>query len=206
MKKTVISIVLSLCIFAIAPSHTSNKPSYNDIVNIFSLSMIENQISSYVGDVGVKYKYSSRAKNFLTKENINLILFNCDGYPSVIIAMAIIETGWGKYAIGNNYFGIKGKGHIRKTKEWNGYKYITITDSFQKYKSKADNIRAVSNLLHYNKRYNIGAASNYKEAAHLVKNGGYATDPLYAYKLKFIIEKYELYRLDEIKDNNKIYV
>jgi len=205
MKK--LFFIISLCFISIitVPSAVINISNY-DVMKAVNIINFQKELSSYTADVGVKYKYSSSAKNFLTEENLSLIIENCDSYPSVIIAMAIIETGWGKHSIGNNYFGIKGKGHVRKTKEWDGSKFITITDSFQKYNSKADNIRAVSNLLHNNKRYNIGAASNYKEAAHLVKNGGYATDPMYAFKIKFIIEKYELHRLDKIKDNYKNFI
>ena len=199
MKNLILTLVLLLTLPLIAPTAMNNVEDRIEIIKIANKLNFSKELKNYTKDIGVKYKYSNRAKDFLTQENLELIINNCDSYPSVIIAMAIIETGWGHYAIGNNYFGIKGKGHIRKTKEWDGNKYITITDSFQQYKSKADNIRAVSNLLN-NRRYNIEAASNYKEAAHLVKKGGYATDPLYANKIKFIIEKYELYRLDDIKN------
>lgn len=205
MKKILLLITSLLLISITAPSSVRRNESKIDSYKLIRTIQFEDEISDYVKDVGVVYKYSDRAKNFLNKEDLELIIRNCESYPSVIVAMAIIETGWGRYAIGNNYFGIKGKGHVRKTKEWDGDKFITITDSFQEYYSKEDNIKAVSRLLH-NKRYNIGAASNYKEAAHLVKNGGYATDPMYAYKLKFIIEKYELYRLDEIKNSYKQFI
>jgi flagellum-specific peptidoglycan hydrolase FlgJ len=199
MKKLL--FIISFLILSItAPSAVFFVDAKETIKN-FHLMKFKEEINSYVSDVGVKYKYSSRAKDFLTEENLNLIIENCESYPSVIIAMAIIETGWGKYAIGNNYFGIKGRGHVRKTKEWDGTKYITITDSFQQYYSKADNIRAVSDLLHNNKRYTLGTSIDYVDAANKVKRGGYATDPHYAAKIKFIIRKYELYRLDVIKED-----
>lgn len=155
-------------------------------------------IDHYVNDVGTKYKYSYRAKDFLTADNIDMVIKHCKSYPSVVIAMAILETGWGKYAIGNNYFGIKGKGHVKRTKEWDGTKFITITSSFQYYESMAKSVEDHSRLLH-GSRYNIGKAQSYQEAVKLIKLGGYATDPNYESKINFIINKYELYRLDEIK-------
>lgn len=204
MKKITLLFILIFSVFIKTPSATIDV-NVERLYKNYILEKYKGELNNYTKDVGIKYTYSSRAKNFLTNENLNLIIRNCESFPSVILAMAIIETGWGKYPIGNNYFGIKGKGHVRITKEWNGKSFITIKSSFKKFSSKEDNIRAVSNLLHNNKRYNLRTATDYIEAAHMVKNGGYATDPLYVFKIKFIIEKYELYRLDEIKNNyNKL--
>jgi flagellum-specific peptidoglycan hydrolase FlgJ len=213
MKTSLLRLLLLVLIAITTTNHAiypHNKVSLYDAeatrieidrsVELYKQKVYEEQLKSYVQDVGTKYKYSYRAKDFLTEDNIDLVIRHCESYPSVVIAMAIIETGWGKYAIGNNYFGIKGQGHIKKTKEWDGSKFITITSSFQYYESMAQSIEAHSNLLH-GSRYNIGEAGSYQEAIRLIKLGGYATDPGYERKLNFIIEKYELHRLDEVKDH-----
>ena len=82
---------------------------------IIEKQIYEQKIRDYILDMTIKY---NNVKLFLTEETIDLVINNSDVYPSVVVAMAIIETGWGKYAIGNNYFGIKGKGHWKTTKEW----------------------------------------------------------------------------------------
>lgn len=59
---------------------------------------------------------------------------------SVCIAQAALESGWGKYVIGNyNYFGRKWNGwgeYVElPTKEYTGGKFVTIQDKFQSYSS-----------------------------------------------------------------------
>lgn len=155
-------------------------------------------IAEYVEYVGTKYKISGSNSRIFNEETIRLMVDNSEIYPSVVVAMSILETGWGKYAIGNNYFGIKGKGHVVTTHEWTGKKFIKIKASFQRYDSLADGIRAHSRLLN-SWMYNIGEAKNYKQAIEFIKNGNYATDPNYAKKLNYIIKKYDLTKLDELK-------
>jgi flagellum-specific peptidoglycan hydrolase FlgJ len=183
------------------PFHITQEKQHEQIVlheKELNEDSYEESLAQFVNTVAIKYKNSNNVRNFLNEENIDLIIKNCESYPSVVIAMAVLETGWGRHAIGNNYFGIKGKGHKRTTKEWDGVKYITISSSFQYYDSMSEGIEAHSNLLH-GSRYNIGTAKTYKEATKLIKRGGYATDPKYEQKLNFIIEKYELYKLDNLK-------
>lgn len=192
MKKI---LVVLLCFITVTyiPSTTAEyvtKPSPEEIQN----GMIE----IYLNTLEVE---PDRIKEYLSKENIELFVNTSKKYPSVLIAMSIIESGWGRYPIGNNYFGVKGNGHIKKTKEWDGYKYITITSEFQQYKSKEENIKAVVSLL-YNKRYNIVTTSSYKEAANRIANKGYATCPTYASKVIKVIEEYNLDYLDKIKQYN----
>jgi len=155
-------------------------------------------IKEYLEYVGTKNKFSNSMSKIFNDETIRLMIDNSKTYPSVVVAMSILETGWGKYAIGNNYFGIKGKGHIVTTHEWNGKKFIKVKASFQYYSSLAKGIRAHSKLLH-SVRYNIGESISYEDAIEKIESGGYATDPNYAKKLNYIIRKYELTQLDELK-------
>ena len=65
---------------------------------------------------------------------------------SVCIAQAILESGWGKYCIGNyNYFGRKWNGwgnYVRQqTTEYIDGEYVTIYDKFQSYSSLEEAIQ-----------------------------------------------------------------
>lgn len=123
--------------------------------------------------------------------------------PSLVIAQAILESGWGKKAIENNIFGIKagsswrGKVVTRETREWDGDKYVIKKSKFRAYDSIEDSIMDYLNLVGNTKRYEkVRNAKDYKEAARLIYEAGYATDPEYADKLIDIIEKNSLYQYD----------
>lgn len=127
--------------------------------------------------------------------------------PSIVIAQAILESGWGKYAIENNIFGIKagpswnGKAIIRNTKEWDGRRYITKESRFRAYDSIEDSILDYLNLVGKSKRYEqVKEAKNYRDAARKLQESGYATDPEYSNKLINIIESNRLYEYDNIEN------
>ncbi len=132
-------------------------------------------------------------------------------FPSIIIAQAIIESGWGNSQLtkdSNNLFGIKAddswKGRtieVITTENYND----KITASFRKYKSVQDSIKDHAKFLKENKRYEkngVFEAKNYKEQAQALENAGYSTkqnidkEYIYAQMLIEIIEKYKLYILD----------
>jgi len=123
--------------------------------------------------------------------------------PSLTLAQAILETGWGKHRIGNNIFGIKagsswtGKVQNVKTAEQNSDgSYTNIRDNFRDYDSVSDSIVDHGKLL-TNERYRpVIAAKNYKEACQAVKNCGYATSHSYAQNLINLVEQYGLNQWD----------
>ena len=105
--------------------------------------------------------------------------------PRLVIAQAAQETGWGKHAPGNNYFGIKshGKpgGNVMATKEVIGGKTVGISDSFRGYGSMGDSADGYASFLTENPRYKpmLAAGDLAGQLAALGKSG-YATDPNYA--------------------------
>lgn len=128
-------------------------------------------------------------------------------FPSVCIAQAILETGWGKASLGNNLFGIKATG--KTNAYWKGawsyswtYEYLNgartrVRSKFRNYDTIEDSIRD-HNLLFYNKRYEpVLKATTPEEQAKAIKNCGYATDPSYAEKLINLIIKYNLKQYDK---------
>ena len=107
-------------------------------------------------------------------------------YPELVAAQWALESGWGKHLSGkNNFFGIKGKGTKRQTQEWDGSKFITITDEFKDYASPEECVKDLVTKWYKNyKDYSgVNSAANRQIAAESLVKQGYATDPDYAKKL-----------------------
>lgn len=124
--------------------------------------------------------------------------------PSLVISQAILESGWGVKHIENNIFGIKagsswtGKVALRRTTEWDGTRYVVKVDRFRAYDNMEESIKDYLKLIGESKRYEkVKKARDYKEAARLMYEAGYATDPKYADKLINIIERNKLYEYDK---------
>lgn len=126
--------------------------------------------------------------------------------PSLTLAQAALESGWGESAIGNNIFGIKaGSGWKGKTQnvlttEQNpdGSSYQK-TDDFRDYDSISDSIVDHAELLSTDRYQSVRNSKNYKDACRTVKECGYATDTAYTDKLINIIETYDLAQWDPKK-------
>lgn len=122
--------------------------------------------------------------------------------PSLTMAQAILESGWGRNAPGYNMFGIKWSkdcGHEVQylwTKEWNGKKYINVKAPFRKYKSYTESIDDHTDLLQALRYKPVRDAKDYKEACKQIKLCGYATSPTYTESLIKIIEENKLYEFD----------
>lgn len=131
-------------------------------------------------------------------------------YSSVVIAQAILETGWGNSEImmkANAIFGIKA------TTNWKGkvYDYITeecydninftkINACFRAYDSIEKSIKDYFELILTLNRYkNAINTKSALECITAIKNGGYATDPQYVNKIMIIIDQNDLQKYDEIE-------
>ena len=123
--------------------------------------------------------------------------------PSLTLAQAILETGWGRSRIGNNIFGIKagsswtGKRVNCLTGEQNadGTRYQTRAD-FRDYDSVNDSIIDHAELLTKDRYKPVLEATNYKDACIAVKQCGYATSQTYSENLISIVEQYGLDQWD----------
>lgn len=123
------------------------------------------------------------------------------GVPaSITMAQGILESGAGfgdlaKQA--NNHFGIKC--HTGWTGESVKYDDDAAQECFRKYKDPAESYRDHSTFLTTRKRYESLFKldkGDYEAWANGLKQAGYATDSLYPSKLIGIIERYELYKID----------
>lgn len=135
--------------------------------------------------------------------------------PSVCIAQAALETGWGTSSLmvkANAYFGIKatsswtGKVYNSKTKEcYDGVSYTDISACFRAYDTLADSVADYYDLITGASRYS--AAVNNADAESTItaiRDGGYATDPDYVSKVMSIIKSYDLTQYDTITNNKGV--
>jgi LysM repeat protein len=138
-------------------------------------------------------------------------------YPSVVIAQAICESGWGQSKImmkANAIFGIKatsswkGKVYNANTQEcYDGSTYTNITACFRAYNSLAESISDYFDLITKAERYRKACVSNSPlECITAIKNGGYATSPTYINTIMSIINSNNLIQYDNVEnsvDNSK---
>jgi flagellum-specific peptidoglycan hydrolase FlgJ len=105
--------------------------------------------------------------------------------PRIIVAQAAQETGWGKSAPGNNYFGIKshgkGGGQTFATHEVIDGKRVKMNDSFRQFASPGDSVAGYADFLLENPRYKpMMSAQGLDAQLQALGASGYATDPNYA--------------------------
>jgi flagellum-specific peptidoglycan hydrolase FlgJ len=138
------------------------------------------------------------------------VIKSCIGiaiFPSIKMAQAIIETGYGATVKHNNMFGIKARGDFSPF--WHGAKILCNThetingvltpvkDWFRDYASIEDSISDHSWFLIDNPRYSAALlAPTYTLQAIELERAGYATGKGYAKLLIQIINQYKLYQLD----------
>lgn len=138
-------------------------------------------------------------------------------YTSVMLAQAILESGWGTSTLatqGHNLFGIKGDYNgayvTMPTSEWSASQgWYTINANFRKYpsyyESFADNGNKLRNGVSWNSSYYSGTwkenTSSYKDATAWLQ-GRYATAPNYASSLNNLIQTYNLTQYDGTAETN----
>ena len=128
---------------------------------------------------------------------------------SITLAQGVLESAAGRSELavkGNNHFGIKCNG-------WTGRKTYHDDDDRNEcfraygsaYESYEDHSRFLMGSPRYQKLFQL-KLTDYKGWAKGLKACGYATSPTYAKKLIQIIELYELYQYDKVKDFDKFRV
>jgi hypothetical protein len=113
-------------------------------------------------------------------------------YPELVAAQWALESGWGLRTSGkNNFFGIKGPGTKRETKEFINGKEVSIIDEFKDFQSMEECVEYLVSRWYkdYENHKGINRAATREEAAKLLVSEGYATDPKYAEKLIDIMNK-----------------
>lgn len=154
---------------------------------------------------------ATQIKNFIDRLS-KLAINECNKrskkvLPSVCIAQACLETGYGTSGLmtkAHAYFGIKwSKGcgydcYSSSTWEVISGSRVTIQAGFRAYKNDADSVKDYYDLITGSSRY-AGAINN-KSASSTIKaihEGGYATNPSYQSKIMNIINTYNLTQYDK---------
>jgi flagellum-specific peptidoglycan hydrolase FlgJ len=133
------------------------------------------------------------------------------GVPaSVTIAQAILESYWGSSRLArdaNNYFGIKAQTHggsagAIRLDVWEviGGRNVVQTQAFRAYNSIAESFVDHGQFFLENGRYTSAMAvkDDPRQFAVQINRDGYATDPSYASKLIGLMDRYNLYRYDDV--------
>ncbi|MTK12806.1 MAG: mannosyl-glycoprotein endo-beta-N-acetylglucosamidase [Clostridiaceae bacterium] len=148
-------------------------------------------VYTYIEDLKYTGTLKNNLKNVSTQQFIQELYPEAaeiyDKYgvlPSVTIAQAILESGWGKSELStkaNNLFGIKadtswkGKKIKMNTSEYYNQK---IVDEFRVYNSKQESIKDYGEFLKNNKRYKqsgVFQATHYIDQANAIEKAGYST-------------------------------
>ena len=132
-------------------------------------------------------------------------------YPSTVLAMAALESGYNLNA--TTLFGIKGEGVVLDTTEYINGEYVNVKDSFKAYSSLAESVQGLYELMQWDNYDRATYASDYEEECRMVQACGYATDPNYADKLISIVNSYQLtmfnnteeFEINNEETNNDIY-
>ena len=119
-------------------------------------------------------------------------------YPSTVLAMAALESGYNLKA--TTLFGIKGEGIVLDTTEYINGENINIKDSFKMYGTLAEAIQGLYDLMQWNNYDRATSTTDYEEECRMVQACGYATDPEYASKLINIVNSYQLTMFNNIEE------
>ena len=133
------------------------------------------------------------------------------GVPaSVTIAQAILESYWGSSRLAreaHNYFGIKAQTRGGSAGSvwfdvWEviGGRSVMQSQAFRAYKTIAESFVDHGLFFVENGRYGgaMAAKDDAKQFARALNRAGYATDPTYASKLIGLMDRYNLYRYDNV--------
>lgn len=138
--------------------------------------------------------------------------------PSVVVAQAILESGWGESELATNanaLFGIKKNGWTGKTytkaareQKPDGTYYVVVDEEWRAYEDWEQSIvdhndylatrEKAKGVLRYK---DIIGNSDYKAVCQLLKDCGYSTSLDYPQKLISLIETYELTKFDKVVNN-----
>lgn len=108
--------------------------------------------------------------------------YSVDKYLPLVLAQSAYEGGWWSKESGrNNYFGIKGKGSKRTTKELVNGQYKTIEDSFKDYSNLEEGIVDYFSILERMGAFNTDGTP--QQWAKVLKDNGYFTEDVNKYTI-----------------------
>ena len=126
--------------------------------------------------------------------------------PSITVAQAILESGWGSSTLStqaHNLFGIKGSYNgnyvTMSTREVINGQSVYVNAAFRAYDNNSESVEDHGNFLYSTSRYsNLLGDTSYTDVAQKLSQDGYATDPYYSSSLISLVKTYDLTQLDSI--------
>ena len=119
-------------------------------------------------------------------------------YPELVAAQFALESNWGTaLSAPNNFFGIKATaseaGTTSATQEVYGGVTVNTAGKFKNFATPQDAVNHLVTQWYKNFRGYTGVnnASSAEAAADMLRSEGYATDPIYASKLKRLLRQYK---------------
>lgn len=200
------------------PKKSSKKPSKKAVASLMSAGMMlaPTAISFVPQQVqAAENQYATQDISGFIEQigwSAQDVAANNDLYASVMIAQAILESGYGSSALSNapyyNLFGVKGSYNGQSvympTQEYLNGQWVEMNEPFRQYNSYWESFQDHANVLrstsfatgtaHYSGVWKSQTTSFYDATNYLT--GRYATDPGYAQKLNWLIETYQLTRFD----------
>lgn len=200
------------------PKKSSKKPSKKAVASLMSAGMMlaPTAISFVPQQVqATENQYATQNISGFIEQigwSAQDVAANNDLYASVMIAQAILESGYGSSALSNapyyNLFGVKGSYNGQSvympTQEYLNGQWVEMNEPFRQYNSYWESFQDHANVLrstsfatgtaHYTGVWKSQTTSFYDATNYLT--GRYATDPGYAEKLNWLIETYQLTRFD----------
>ncbi|MBC1531700.1 GW domain-containing glycosaminoglycan-binding protein [Listeria booriae] len=166
-------------------------------------------------EMNTQVSYTDSQQNFLNKivPDAQKLQREHGILTSVTIAQAILESGWGNSGLtqqANNLFGMKGsyegQSVTMNTKEFYENNWTTIDAAFRAYPSYYESLEDHALLFVNgpswggNNYANLVGEEDYRQAAEIIEDGGYATAPDYAQELISTVETYGLAKYDQVYD------
>ena len=138
--------------------------------------------------------------------------------PKVLLAQAALETGWGRFVIGQgseansyNLFNIKadsrwqGERVSAQTTEFINGAPVEQAAQFRSYSSYEESFKDYVNFIQSNSRYEqaLGVAADPQQYIGSLQQAGYATDPEYAQKVSRIFNSSLLNATQSVASNGE---
>jgi flagellum-specific peptidoglycan hydrolase FlgJ len=160
--------------------------------NLFQFKHVESVVRRTVGQ---NLRPSMGGNSGTFGDIVNTARASGAKFPELVAAQWALESNFGKAPSGmNNFFGMKATPNetstSRMTTEYRDGALNTESANFKDYASKEDSVNDLVNRWYknYESYQGINNANSIEEAAQMLQQQGYATDPDYANKLIQILK------------------
>lgn len=135
-------------------------------------------------------------EDFIRKYGLSAVIIGraCDISTEILLVVSALETGWGRRVLGNALFGIKDldwiPGHVSfKTTEYENGECVEREERFEDFEDPTQSMACYVAKIRTEPRYSEAWRYRKKPFKYFqeVAVAGYATDPLYAWKLENIL-------------------